>query len=107
MTEFKREDSLGSMSPEDQRAYLDSISEFVPRDSKDVLDWYGHPDEGQGVYVMLHRDGHLSWCPSGNEMRRIHQLKPEAWLTGPVFLPLGTDDHTRFMDEFNRHCDRF
>lgn len=81
------------------------------RDSKEILPVYGHPSsvgaEGQGMYVMLHRDGKLSWSPSGNNMRQIHERQPEAWLTGPIFLPMSREDYERFITEFRRACDNY
>jgi hypothetical protein len=114
MTEFKKEDSLGSLPEAEQEAYvrlIDETSQFEPRDSKKILESYGHPkyagEEGQGVYTMLDAKGKLHWCPSGNELRRVHELNPSRWLTGPMFTALSVEDHKRFMDEFNRQCDNF
>jgi hypothetical protein len=80
---------------------------FGPRDSTVIQDSYGHPTDGQGVYVMYHKTGKFSWCPSGNELRRVYLLDPTEWLTGPIFLPLSKEDHTRIIENFNEACENF
>jgi len=69
-------------------------------DSKIIKEWYDHPpkEEGQGVYVMFTKDGDLKWCPSGNELRRIHEIDPSQWMSGPIFLSLSKADDGRIRE---------
>jgi hypothetical protein len=76
-------------------------------DSTVIQDFYTHPTDGQGVYVMYHKAGSFHWCPSGNELRRAYLSCPEVWLTGPIFLPLSKEDHSRVMKDFDDACDNF
>ena len=82
---------------------------FLPRDSKDIAESYGHPPAGElkGVYTMLDSRGKLHWCPSGNEMRRVHELNPDMWATGPLFFQMSDEDYERFMESFEMMCDNF
>jgi hypothetical protein len=84
-------------------------SEFNPRDSSQIQDRYTHPKEGegQGVYIMYQKNGNFSWCPSGNELRRVYLLDPTQWISGPIWLPLSPEDKKRIMDHFEEMCDRF
>lgn len=115
MTEFKKEDSLGSLPEAEQEAYLkliDEGSQFEPRDSLELLEHYNHPKyvegvEGQGVYVMLQKGGRLQWSISGNNLLDFYQRDPSAWLSGPIWLPQSPEDHARFKKEIQRIVDRY
>lgn len=76
-------------------------------DSTTIQEWYDHPTDGQGVYVMYHKTGKFSWCPSGNELRRVYLLDPACWISGPIFLPLSKEDYDRIMKDFKDACDNF
>lgn len=74
-------------------------SAFDPRDTKQIQEWYTHPkyanEEGQGYYVMIDIYLKAYICSSGNELKRVHQLDPSKWLTGPMWLPMSKEDYTR------------
>ena len=80
---------------------------FGTNDSTIIQDRYDHPAEGQGVYVMYHKTGSFQWCPSGNELRRVYLLDPTIWISGPIFLPLSKEDHSKIMQNFRDACDNF
>lgn len=65
------------------------------QDSKIIQDWYGHPENGKGVYTMIDIEGKAHWCHSGNEMSRVYKLWPDNYLTGPVYLHLSKEDCDR------------
>jgi hypothetical protein len=87
------------------------MSQFIPRDSLDILQSYNHPKyvggQGQGVYIILDSRGKLHWCPSGNNLKSMYQRNPEKYLTGPIWLPLSVEDYNRFHDEFDRQVNNF
>lgn len=89
------------------------MSNFAPRDSKVIQDWYNHPQyctpkqEGQGRYIMIDMHMRMHQCSSGNELRRIHELNPEKWLTGPMWMPLSQEDYDRIKAREDHFIDNF
>ena len=86
---------------------------FEPRDSKHILDWYEHPkyatppQEGQGRYIMMNQLLEVFSCSSGNELRRIHELDPSRWLTGPIWVPLSKEDNDRIRAKEDHMMDNW
>jgi hypothetical protein len=82
------------------------MSEFTPTDSLVIRDAYTHPkyvgEDGQGVYVMMSSRGSLTWGFSGNELKRVYNLNPSQWTTGPIWLPLSKEDYARVDEMFER-----
>lgn len=78
-------------------------------DSKEIQEWYGHPpkDEGQGVYVMIDAKGESHWCSSGNELRRVHEISPSEWLTGPIYMTISAEDKKRLDAWLENVCDNW
>lgn len=67
-------------------------------DSTIIKEWYGHPEDGQGVYTMIDAKGRSHWCFSGNEMSRVYKMFPENYLTGPIYLHLSKEDYDRLYN---------
>lgn len=47
------------------------------------------------MYVMMDINLRMHSCKSGNEMKRVYNLNPANWITGPVWLPLSKEDSDR------------
>lgn len=90
---------------------MSKSNQFSPRNSLEILSSYTHPKyegvEGQGVYVMYSKSGSFSWCPSGNELKRVYEQDPKEWLSGPIWLPLSKEDYDRIMNDFKEMCENF
>jgi len=63
-------------------------------DSTTIQEWYAHPTDGQGVYVMYHKTGKFSWCPSGkkniiNKFTGIRQQILSSEFSDTIHINLG------------------
>ncbi len=68
----------------------------------ELKEWYAHEHESS-IFVMFNKRYELIWCPSGNELRRIHLIHPEEFLSGPIELPVTPEIYQMLVD----HMDDF
>lgn len=68
----------------------------------EIKEWYEH-SHPQSIFVMFTKSLEVVWSPSGNELRRVDLLDPEAYASGPLELPI-PDEVKEVIDDY---CDNF
>lgn len=63
----------------------------------EIKDWYEHAHP-QSVFVMFTKTLEVVWSLSGNELRRVYLLDPDAYSSGPLELPI-PDELRAVIDE--------
>lgn len=68
----------------------------------EIKDWYEH-EHPQSIFVMFTKELKIVWSPSGNNLRHFYLQEPEAYLSGPLELPIPDevkDAIWDYMDNF-------